>query len=75
MDLPEDHHNLSQFDEMLGIVATRRPLLFDLRIDGPDFKHYFRVESKSVAGPTFEGVAGPTSETLRLWITATLWIP
>ena len=42
MDTPEDYHDRDQFEEMLDIVATRRPLLFDVRVDGPDFDHYLK---------------------------------
>ena len=53
-DLPECYMDLTQFDEMLGIVATRRPLLFDMRIPGPDYDRYFEEESMSEAGSSYE---------------------
>ena len=54
--------DLSQFYEMLGIVATHRPLLFDVRIGSPDYRHYFAEEGES----------GASWETLTLWGAASL---
>ena len=61
--LPECCMESTQFDEMLGNVATRRPLLFDVRI-GPDYYRYFKEESMSEAGSSYE--------TLTLWGAASL---
>ena len=65
-DSPECYMDLKKFDEMLGIVATRRPLLFDVRISSPDYLHYFEEE---------EGIAGPSLKMLTLWGEASLWVP
>ena len=56
IDIPECDVDDGQFYEMLGIVATRRPLLFDVRVSSPDYRHYFAEE----------GEGGASWETLQL---------
>ena len=62
----------TQFEEMIGIVATRRPLLFDMRITSADYCHYFEDEDAGDGSVWHTSSGGPTIETLDLWNAASL---
>ena len=61
-----------QFYEMLGIVATRRPLLFDVKVSSPDYRHYFEDEDASDGSIRHTPLEGPSLEALALWKAASL---
>ena len=63
---------MTQFEEMIGIVVTRRPLLFDIRITSADYCHYFEDEDAGDGSVWHTSSGGPTIETLDLWSAASL---
>ena len=63
---------ISQVEEMIGIVATRRPLLFDMRGYSPDYRHYFEDEDASEGSVRHTPLEGPSLEALALWNAASL---
>ena len=68
----EGYKKVSQFEDMIGIVATRRPLLFDMRGYSPDYRHYFVDEDASDGSVWHTSIGGPTIETLDLFYAASL---
>ena len=71
-DFPGYMKMKTQFEEMIGIVATRRPLLFDMRITSDDYCHYFEDKDAGDGSVRHTPSGGPTIETLDLWHAASL---